>query len=200
MTYRVRNACGFVAAVALLAAASAWSPPALAQASGMAGIGESTTVSIRATVKSIDLPSRMVTLIGPQGNELTVKVSDEVQNLPQVKPGDTVVVRYHASVAYVLAPRGTKLAGDSLSLTGAKAAPGQLPGGSAGAKLVINAMVVGIDQAANTLMLVPPDGGRVRSVDVITPEGQKAMKLIKVGDTITAVVSEAVAVSVDPAR
>src|SRR4051794_13197016 len=62
----------------------------LAQAAGMAGIGRSETVSARATVKSVDLKSRMVTLVGPQGNTLTLKVSDEVANLPTVKPGAKV--------------------------------------------------------------------------------------------------------------
>jgi hypothetical protein len=141
----------------------------------------------------------MVTLVGPQGNEITLKVSDEVQNLPLVKPGDTVLVHYHASVAYVLAPRGTKLSGDTVSVSGSRAAPGQMPNGAAGAKLVISALVVGVDTAANTVTLVSPGGGMVHTVDVITPEGQKALKQVKVGDTITAVVSESIAVSVDPA-
>jgi hypothetical protein len=39
----------------------------------------------------------------------------------------------------------------------------------------------------------------VRSVSVVSPEGRQSMKMIKVGDTITAVISEAVAVAVEPA-
>jgi hypothetical protein len=39
----------------------------------------------------------------------------------------------------------------------------------------------------------------VRTVDVVTPEGQRNMGLIKVGDTITAIITEAVAVAVEPA-
>jgi hypothetical protein len=36
-------------------------------------------------------------------------------------------------------------------------------------------------------------------VNVVTPEGQQSMKLIKIGDTITAIITEAVLVGVEPA-
>jgi hypothetical protein len=175
------------------------SAPAMAQASGMAGLGESDTISLRATVKSVDLKSRVVTLVGPLGNTLALKVSDEVRNLPQVRPGNRVIVRYHAAVAYVLAPRGTKLPDDSLTAAGVRAAPGQLPAGAVGSKLVVTGTVVGVDPVAHTLQLVNPTGGMVRTVNVVTPEGQKNMNLVKVGDTITAIITEAVAVAVEPA-
>jgi ribosomal protein L14 len=58
--------------------------------------------------------------------------------------------------------------------------------------------VIAIDQASHTLQIVDPSGGQVRTVAVTTPEGQQNMKMIKIGDTITAVVSEAVAVAVEP--
>jgi hypothetical protein len=173
--------------------------PAMAQAAGMAGIGQSDTISVRATVKSVDLKSRTVTLVGPQGNAMTLKVGDEVRNLPQVRPGNKVIVRYHASVAYVLAPKGTRLPDDSLTAGAARAAPGQLPAGAIGSKLVVTGTVVGVDPVAHTLQLVNPSGGMIRTVDVVTPEGQKAMNMIQVGDTITAVITEAVAVAVEPA-
>ena len=56
------------AMVLALAAPIAFSPPAMAQASGMAGLGQSDTISLRATVKSVDLKARVVTLVGPLGN------------------------------------------------------------------------------------------------------------------------------------
>ena len=54
---------------------------------------------ISATIDAVDVPKRMVTLTGPQGNSATLKVSDAVQNLDQVKKGDQVVVRYTEAVA-----------------------------------------------------------------------------------------------------
>jgi hypothetical protein len=165
----------------------------------MAGIGASETISLRAKVTAIDQSTRMVTLVGPQGRSQTLKVGDEVRNLPQVKVGDTVNVVYHASVTYVLAPRGTKLPDNSVTAAGARAAPGQMPAGAVGAKIVVTSTVIGIDLARHSLQLVDPDGGQVRTVDVVTPEGQQSMKMIKIGDTITGVASEALAIVVAPA-
>jgi hypothetical protein len=174
------------------------SKPAVAQASGMVGIGESDTFVLRATVQAIDLPSRMVTLVGPQGNVVSLKVGEEVRNLPRVKPGNKVLVRYHGSITYVLSPRGARLPKDTLTAAGTRAAPGQMPAGAAAAKLVVTETVMAADQVSHTLQVVNPSGGQVRTVAVVTPEGQQNMKMIKVGDTITAVVSEAVAVAVEP--
>lgn len=175
------------------------SAPAWAQAAGMAGMGATAVVSIRATVSSIDQATRTVVLLGPQGNSIQLKIGDEVRNLAQVKAGNVVIVRYYASIAYVLAPSGTKLPANSMSTAGARAAPGQMPASAIGAKTVVTSTVVGIDPTAHTLQLIDPSGGFIRSVDVVTPQGQKNMKLIKVGDTITAVITEAVAISVEPA-
>jgi hypothetical protein len=174
---------------------SAW-----AQASGMGGAGQSDTVVVRARVKAIDHKSRKITLVGPEGNTFSVIAGDEVRNFGQIKPGDTVVTRYHASVVYVLAPAGTPLPKDTLDVAGGRAAPGEMPAGAAGAKLVITGLVVGIDPAANTVSLVDRSGGAVRTIHVMDPERQKQLPNIKVGQTITAVVSEAIAIAVEPTR
>jgi hypothetical protein len=172
---------------------------AFAQASDMTGIARTESVSARAIVKAVDLPTRTVTLETSGGNMITLKVGDEVKNLPQVRPGDTVVAHYYTSSAYVLAPPGSKLPDDSLTVAGARAAPGDKPAAAAGSKLVVSGLVVGLDPALHTVSLVDPDGGRVRTVNVVTPQGQQGMKLIKVGDTITAIITEAVLIGVEAA-
>ena len=88
---------------------------AYAQAADMAGIGHSQTVTARATVKSIDQQTRTVTLQGADGNTVVLKVGPAVQNLPQVKVGDTVIAHYFISTAYVLSPPGAKLPENSLT-------------------------------------------------------------------------------------
>jgi hypothetical protein len=203
MMTRKRELIGACAAGILLVAGAMLAPslstPAWGQAAGMAGIGTSDTISLRATVKAVNQKSRTVTLVGPQGNTLTLKVGDEVRNLAQVKPGNKVIVKYHASIAYVLAPSGTKLPDDSMTLAGARATPGEMPGGAVGTRVVVTARVVGVDPVAHTLQIINPTGGLIRTVNVVTPEGQQSMKMINVGDTITAVITEAIAVSVEPA-
>ena len=202
MLLSIRKPIGSFAVGILLVAVPAIYLPivtaANAQSAGMAGMGESEVILLRATVKAIDQKSGTVTLVGPQGNTMRLKVGDEVRNLAQVKPGHKVIVQYHASIAYVLAPKGTRLPDDSSTIAGARAAPGQLPAGAVGAKAVVTSTVVGVDPLTHALQLIDPSGGQIRTVDVVTPEGQRATSMINVGDTITAVISEAVAIAVQP--
>jgi hypothetical protein len=52
------------------------------------------TVALSATVEALDLETRMVTLRGPKGNKVTMKVGDHVKQLDKVKVGDTVAAEY----------------------------------------------------------------------------------------------------------
>jgi hypothetical protein len=62
---------------------------------------------------------------------------------------------------------------------------------------VFAALVVGVNPVAHTLALVDPTGGRIRTIHVTDPRALQSLTRIKAGDTITAVVSEDVAVAVD---
>lgn len=64
------------------------------------------TVVVTARVEDVDVRSREVTLRGPQGNTLTLRVDDSVKNLEQVKKGDQVVVTYTQAIAVGVTPRG----------------------------------------------------------------------------------------------
>ena len=195
----VPAACLLFAATAML---PPYSPPARAQASGMFGVAEKDTIAERATVKAVDMKTRTVTLVGPQGETKTLKVGDQVKNLAQVKPGDTVVARFYDSVAYVVAPAGTKLPENAMAMAEAQAAPGELPAGAVGAKIIVTGLVVGVNPVAHTISLVnpPPAGGEIRTLTVKNPQYQQMLPQIKVGDTITAVISEALVVAVEPAK
>jgi hypothetical protein len=195
----VPAACLLFVATAML---PPYSPPARAQASGMFGAGDTDTVSLRATVKAVDMKTRTVTLVGPQGEIKTLKVGDQVKNLAQVKPGDTVVARFYDAVAYVVTPAGTKLPENAMAMAEAQAAPGELPAGGVGTKIIVTGLVVGVNPVAHTISLVnpPPAGGEIRTLTVKNPQYQQMLPQIKVGDTITAVISEALVAAVEPAK
>jgi hypothetical protein len=74
------------------------------------------------------------------------------------------------------------------------------PGGVAARVTEVQGLVVGIDRAANSIDVVNPSGGGVYTVEVTNPERVAMLSQVKIGDTITAVVSEALAVSIEPAR
>ena len=196
----IRNVIPCMMLVAAATLLPPFAPPAWAQASGMFGVEDTDTVTARPTVKSVDMKTRVVTLVGASGQTMTMKAGDQVQNLAQVKPGDVVVVRYHDSVAYVVAPPGTKLPEDALAIVEARATPGEKPAGGVAAKIIVTGLVVGVNPVAHTISLVNPGGGEVRTLTVKDPEYQQMMSMIKVGDTITAVISEALIAAVEPAK
>ena len=148
--------------------------------------------------KAIDLAKREVTLVGPQGNVLVVHASDAVRNLDKVKVGDTVVATYYASIALVLSAPGTKIPDNQATAAAVRVPKGQLPAGAVGTRVVVTGTVVGVDLDAHTISLVDPSGGLVQTFTVADPRRQAALRRVKVGDTLTAIGTEAFAVALDP--
>ncbi len=60
--------------------------------------GFTRNVNITATVEALDLAGRNITLRGPRGNTVTLRVGDNVRNLDRIKVGDMVVTEYTESV------------------------------------------------------------------------------------------------------
>jgi len=57
------------------------------------------TVEITANVEAIDYQTRAIALKGPLGNTRIFKVSDAVERLNEIKPGDQVVIRVTEAIA-----------------------------------------------------------------------------------------------------
>jgi hypothetical protein len=66
-------------------------------------------------------------------------------------------------------------------------------------KTEVSGLVVGIDLAAHSIDVVNPTGGGVYTLDVTDPARIAMLPQLKVGDTITAVISQALLISVVPA-
>ena len=186
----------FIASLALALPLSSYAQD---QAGGMAGVGTSRTVTARATVQSVNTATRAVTLVGPAGNKFTVIAGPQVINFDRIRAGDTVVARYQESVVYVLSPPNGTIPEASLTSDAVAAPKGADPAGAVSARLIVTGLVVGIDPGNHTLQLVDPSGGAVTTAQVSSEAGLRNFDLIKVGDRITAVVSAALAVAIDPA-
>lgn len=196
----LKNTCLALAGCLALGIAGLAVPvPAWAQASGMGGIGSSQTITERAKIQAIDLATREVTLVGPEGNVFTVHAGDGVRNLDSVKVGDTVVATYYASIMLVLSAPGTQVPENQVNAAVARAAKGQMPAGALGTKIVVTGTVVGVDLVKHTISLVSPSGGMVHTFDVTDPRRQAALKRVKVGDSLTAVGTEAFAIALEKA-
>jgi hypothetical protein len=162
-------------------------PPAWAQGADLSGIGWTDTSTVRATVTAIDQATRKVTLTNQQGKAVTFTAGPEIVNLPQVKAGDVVLIQQVTSVTYVLSPHGVDTPPDGAAVSAVRAEPGELPAGAIGSEVITTGVVVAVDPAANTLSLVDPSGGLVRTINVKTPRGRAQLPSIQPGDRITSI-------------
>ena len=160
------------------------------------------TEEVRASVQAIDVPTRMLTLRGPEGNDFTVEVDPEVRNLPQVKVGDDVVVRYYEALGAQLVSRGGTATGATMPETAvevSRAEEGARPKGVISSQASMVVKIKEVDTKNNTVTFYGEDG-LVRTFPVQTPQGQEFIKKLKSGDEVGLTYTEALAVSVEPAK
>jgi hypothetical protein len=156
------------------------------------------TLEARATVTQLDLATRLMTLRGPAGNEFTFEVDPAVRNLPQVKVGDDVVVRYYETIGAAMRKPGDSTEA-SIALADGVADPGDRPAAGIGASTTLPVTIVSMDSKTNEVRFYGPDK-RVRTVELETPEAQAFAKKLKAGDEVIVTFTEALAVSIEPAR
>jgi hypothetical protein len=189
-------ATALASAIALALAAA----PAAGVAQGMvAGSGNLQTTSAKVTVKAVDAATRHLVVKDASGDVYSIKVPKAAHNFSQIKAGDTISLTYQRETEYVLSSPNSPLPPDTDTAIAARTAKGELPAGLVANHLVVTGAVVGIDRTNHTLKLVDPKGGRVHTIYVRSADRQKALAKVKVGDTLTAYVTEALAIVVNPA-
>ena len=152
------------------------------------------TVEATATVVAIDKATRTVTLQGPQ-RTFDIVAGDEVRNFDQIRIGDNVTAKYVEALSLELKKTKAPLdAKGTAAIT--RAAPGARPGGAAGREITFVADVVDVDQAKSTISLKGPSGNVV-DLKVQNPD---QFKVVKKGDQVEAVYTQAIAVAVTPAK
>ena len=163
-------------------------------------VPQSEAVTLQAKITAIDPSTRAVTLRGPQGNSVTV-IAGPIVRLNLLQVGQTVNVKYYRSVAFVVNPpnggNGVPVSNDQFMQAIAQHA--EAPGGVAVQVVKISGTVVSIDRSSNSIGIINPSGGQVYTIDVTDPARIAALGTLNVGDTVSAVVSEVLAVSIDPA-
>ncbi len=184
----------FVLALSLATGAFAQATKGAAPAAQPRVVKERVAV-MTATVQAIDLNTRIVTLKGPKGEVRDIKVGEEAVNLPQVKVGDLVTVKYYESLAIeVMKPGTVSGAGEQSAIVRAK--PGEMPGGMAARQSTVTATVTAIDKKKGTISLKGPEGKTV----VAKAEDPKNLDKVKVGDELMITYTEALAISVEKAK
>ena len=170
-------------------------PPAAPTPIVSGTLGE-TAITVSAKVKKIDLKTRHVTLVGPDGQPFTIVAGDQVRNLPQVKVGDEVVATYYQSVAYDVVKPGEASPGVAVAEGGARAKQGEKPGATGARVTTITATITGIDKAKQTVTLTGPDGDAV----VVKARNPANLDKVKTGDLVQITLTEALAIGVEPAK
>jgi hypothetical protein len=192
-SFRCRRTIG-TALFVLLVAACAKAPPAPITIEG--------TEEISATVEAIDVNTRMVVLRASDGTEFALVVDPAVRNLEQVKVGDRVVSRYRESLGAQLRKRGDG-SGDTqapaVSTTAARAADGAKPSVTSSKQTTQTVRITNVDEKKHIVSFYGSDG-LVRVLPVRSPQGQEFIAQLKAGDEVELTYTEAVAMSVEPAK
>jgi ABC-type transport system substrate-binding protein len=159
---------------------------------GKATIAQAHTIV--ATVEAVDAAQRQITLKGPKGKVVPLTVGPDVRNLDKVKVGDRVAVRYLEALTLTLKKDGKALPSSTKASDAARAKEGERPGGVVAEQVTVTADVTAVDAKTGIVTLKGPK--QVVDLHVADPE---QLKLIKVGDQIEAVYTQALAMSVEPA-
>ena len=182
-----------MAALALLTAVAGAQTPPQGEKVHKATDGVAQLVEIKATVEAIDYNTREVKLRTGDGKLLPLTVGPGVQRLSEVKVGDEVEIQYYASLSLSLTADGGAPSVGTMS-TEKRNEKHELPGGVAAREIAISAKVTAIDKQTSSVTLVGPKGEPV-SLEV----DPSILGRLTVGDTVNAVYTEALAVSVSRA-
>ena len=159
--------------------------------------GKAAAVSVveaTVTVVAINPKTRVITLKGAGGKTLDVEAGEEVKNFSQIRVGDSVKVQYREALTLEL--KKTKVDASASATAVAGTAPlGDRPAAAVGAQITVIADVVAVDPKKSTISLKGP-AGNVVELKVRNPDH---FKVVKKGDKVEAVYSEAVAIAVTPA-
>ena len=148
------------------------------------------TAQLVATVDAVDAAVGTLSLRGPQGDVQTLRVGEEIRNLPQVKIGDRIVVTYVLALALQLKKVGAGISEFVRREGGADAAPVERSATVAGRETAVVADVVAVNYVKQTLTLRASN----RTIRLVVPDAAQ-LRSITTGDRVHAIYAEASAVA-----
>lgn len=178
-----------LAILALVATAPAWAQ----QGNTPAVTSELSTV--QATIQAVYPDKRSLTLVGPSGQPQTIFVGSDVK-LDKLHAGDKVNVSYYEGYAAQIAKGTTKLSDPAPAEFALKSANG-LPGGGVGESVTGTVKILGVDPGTNKVAFQSADGSQ-HVIKVKSPNMQKFIRTLNVGDVVDVTYTDSVAVSVTP--
>ena len=187
----------------LIAVALAGSALACGQAfaqSGQATVGIQTTThySLEGRIAAVDINARTITITSAEGTQRMLNVSPMAANITSTKVGDNVMVGVEDTRTFVLSRPGVQTPTPGAGTAAGAVETSQGVAGARVSKSIANWVVVRVDPAANTITLVNPGGGEVRTYDVTTDAGRQQLPRVKQGDSLTELNSQLVVAAITP--
>jgi Cu/Ag efflux protein CusF len=151
-------------------------------------------ITATATITAIDQKARTITIKDEFGVSDVLQVPEEVKRFSALKVGDKISVRYHSSVVVRLRQPGDPTPDvEQAALTPSK---GEKPGLTGAVQQTLTVTIVAIDMKAPSITVKAENGlTYLRKV-----HDTKALAKLKVGDQLDITWTDAIAVSVTPAK
>ena len=202
-TVRTANVVGnlalLFALIFTLAACTTTAPPPPAEEStamvteeGVPGGVFVNTLEVSAIITDIDTVDRELTLLKPDGEEITVTVGPAAVNFSQIEKGDLVKAVVTEELVVYLDEEGTPPQ-DEAAMVVALAPEGAQPGGLAAETVQVTATVTAIDLTNHTATLQFEDGHS----ETFPVRDDVDLSLRKVGEKVVFLMTEMIAISVE---
>lgn len=163
------------------------------QAVPRVGLTFASTVTVRATIESVDTDTRTVAFFGPDGRLIDVAASDAVKNLDTIEDGSAADVTYNQVVTIL----NLRQKGPGSKLARRESMNPNAPDNEAGRfTLTISA----IDLARNTVSVINGVGGAVQTYVANTPAKQEMLKKAKVGDVVIGLTTPLLVTAITPTK
>jgi len=155
---------------------------------------ETDTVTVKATIDSIDHDTRMVTLKDKDGKVTQIYAGPEVRRFDELKVGDVVTFVINESVVYTIRKPGESVPPDKKDDPAiVRDAASAKPGGTKTTQETKTVTVKAIDPKTSAVTIQTEDG----KTSTHKVNDKNIVKNIKVGDRVVITYTKAVAISIE---
>jgi Cu/Ag efflux protein CusF len=157
-------------------------------------VTQGAAISETFVIDAIDYANRLVTLRDSSGVSQTIECGPGVERFNALKVGDKVTFRYYESVVYAIRkPGATDKPAENF---GVVRTPGAAPGGTISKQMNAVVTINAIDLKVPSVTVTSADG-RKMSFKLENPKNAEG---VKPGDKVEITYTQALAVSVEPAK
>jgi len=159
-------------------------------------VAGSRSYKVTAAVKALDVANREITLESAKGRTETFQVGPDVRNLDQVHVGDKVVVKYVQGLMMQMQAPGEASVEPTAAMTAGRAEPGEKPAAAVAAGVQATVTITAIDTKNRMVVFEGPRGNLYQ----VKAGPEVHLEKAKVGDKLVATYTEALAITVEPAK